>query len=254
MADYQEGQTATNPKTGQKVVYRGGQWVNLQAPDGTARLKPVEMKSLEEARGSANNSYEVLNDLTRFQNLNAQEGSGGFGGLPGIRNIRQAFDPEAQQMAEITARLAPAQRQAGSGTTSDRDLALYLQAVPGINRSPTANTAIIERGRGEAVRRQQYADFLDQYASQNGTLAGAQQAFRSQVGLGTRQSPYSGSSADPATLPRGAYYRDPQGNLRRNDNGPRGNPIVEAAANQTKTKPIKQQSNVDLWAIARGGQ
>lgn len=254
MADYQEGQTATNPSTGQKVVYRGGMWVNLESPNMTARLKAPEQTTLKETRDSAGNAYEVLNDLTRFQNLNTQEKSGGIGGVWPFRNIREAFDPEAQQMAEITARLAPAQRPAGSGTTSDRDLALYLQAVPGINRSPIANTAIIERGRGEAVRRQQYADFLDDWAAKNGTLAGAQQAFRSQVGLGTRQSPYSGSSADPATLPRGAYYRDPQGNLRRNDNGPRGNPIVEAAANQTKTKPIKQQSNVDLWAIARGGQ
>lgn len=28
MSEYREGQTATNPKTGQRVVYKGGQWVN----------------------------------------------------------------------------------------------------------------------------------------------------------------------------------------------------------------------------------
>ena len=32
------------------------------------------------------------------------------------------------------------------------------------------------------------------------------------------------------TAPRGAYYRDPQGNLRRNDNGDAGNPIVRQNA------------------------
>lgn len=30
-------------------------------------------------------------------------------------------------------------------------------------------------------------------------------------------------------LPRGVYYRDPQGNVRRNDNGDKGNPIVKKA-------------------------
>jgi hypothetical protein len=30
-------------------------------------------------------------------------------------------------------------------------------------------------------------------------------------------------------LPIGAYYRDPQGNIRRNDNGDRGNPIFTPA-------------------------
>ncbi|MCA6264150.1 hypothetical protein, partial [Phenylobacterium sp.] len=32
-----------------------------------------------------------------------------------------------------------------------------------------------------------------------------------------------------ADLPRGAFYRDPQGNIRRNDNEDRGNPIIRKA-------------------------
>jgi hypothetical protein len=31
-------------------------------------------------------------------------------------------------------------------------------------------------------------------------------------------------------IPRGAYYRDPQGNIRKNENGDRGNPIVRTAS------------------------
>jgi hypothetical protein len=31
------------------------------------------------------------------------------------------------------------------------------------------------------------------------------------------------------TIPKGAYYRDAQGNVRRNDNGDRGNPIIQKA-------------------------
>lgn len=40
--EYREGQTATNPKTGQKVIYKGGQWVNAGAAPGKAN--PAEIK------------------------------------------------------------------------------------------------------------------------------------------------------------------------------------------------------------------
>lgn len=248
MVEYREGQTATNPTTGQKVVYEKGQWVS--APNSPARvLKAPEEASLKEAREGASNAINVLGDLTRFQDINARESTGGLGGLPWVRKAREAFDPDVQQMSEITSRLAPAQRQPGAGTTSDRDLTLYLQAVPGMTRSREANTAIIERARAEAVRRQQYADFLDDYVEKNGTLKGVEKAFRTKIGLGSRQTPYLGEEADPTSMPRGAYYRDPQGNLRRNDNGSRGNPIVEKTAT---AKPPAAKTPAGLSGVTDG--
>lgn len=232
--EYREGQTATNPKTGQKVVYQGGMWVAVQGQDKSKLVSPVERSSLDQAQKDAQNAIGVLGDLTRFQDVNTSTPTGGLGGLPIIRDIREKFDPNVQQLAEITARIAPAQRQPGSGTTSDRDLALFLQASPGVTRNKTSNDAIVERGRGEAVRRQQYADFLDKYARENGTLNGAEAAFRGQIGLGTLQNPYSAKAAgDRSSLPRGAHYESLEG-IRRNDNGPRGNPIIEA----TKPRPV----------------
>lgn len=196
---------------------------------GVRPLRAQEETALKEARDASANAINVLGDLTRFQDLNTGETTGGLSGMWGVRQAREAFDPQVQQMSQITARMAPAQRQPGSGTTSDRDLTLYLQAVPGITRSRTANTAEIERARAEAVRRQQFADFLDEYAATHGTLNGADKAFRAMIGVGSQQNPYD-SNADRATMPRGAFYRDPQGNLRRNDNGMRGNPIIEKGA------------------------
>ena len=192
------------------------------------KLSAQDRNQLKDARETSSNAAQVLSDLTRFESLNEAEGSGGFNAIPGVGALRGAFDTEVSGMNEITARLAPAQRVPGSGTTSDKDLALYLQAVPSIKRPQGANTAIIDRGREEAVRRQAYADFLDDYASKNGSLIGAERAFRSQNIQGTRQNPFdlSGGGSRNA-LPRGAYYRDPQGNLRRNDNADRGNPIIE---------------------------
>jgi len=46
-------------------------------------------------------------------------------------------------------------------------------------------------------------------------------------GSGSMASPFDLSGGESrAALPKGAIYRDPQGNLRRNDNGDAGNPIL----------------------------
>jgi hypothetical protein len=142
----------------------------------------------------------------------------------------QGGDANVQQLDEITSRIAPAQRQPGAGTTSDTDLRLYLNASPNKDSAKAANDAIVERGRREAVLRQQRSEFYDKYVQEHGTLNGAEPAFRSMIGLGAKENPYTPEQAgDRTQLPRGAYYNSPEG-LRRNDNGPRGNPIVRARA------------------------
>lgn len=229
MVDYQEGQTATNPKTGQKIVYQGGLWVAAGGGNHQAQLKPQEQKTLQTVQDQAATALDTLPDINRFDQLEQNTATGGLAGWGPIAAVRGMFDPNVQQINEINARLTPAQRQPGSGTTSDRDLALFQQAVPGLNRTKAANDAILERGRREAVTRQQRADFYSQYSQQNGTLNGAEQAFRAQIGRGSQDNPYDLSQGQSrATLPRAAYYTDPQGNLRRNDNADFGNPIVRA--------------------------
>lgn len=209
--------------------------------DRSRMISPTEQKSIDDARSSARNSIDVLGDLTRFQDINGQVPTGGL--VNNVKNVlaRWGGEPNVQQLDEITSRIAPQQRVPGSGTTSDMDLRLFLNASPKVTSAKAANDAIIERGRSEAVRRQQYADFLDKYARENGSLNGAEAAFRAMVGLGTRQNPYSVEQAgDRSTLPRGAYYQSPQG-LRRNDNGSRGNPLMDpprAAAPQAKRESL----------------
>ncbi len=45
-----------------------------------------------------------------------------------------------------------------------------------------------------------------------------------------------------AGVPQGAYYLDPQGNIRRNDNGDAGNPIFRPAGKQQKNAALKAKS------------
>lgn len=58
-----------------------------------------------------------------------------------------------------------------------------------------------------------------------------------------------------ADLPKGAFYRDPQGNVRRNDNADRGNPIIRKAppvpppprANAGPAAP--KGVSAEVWAV-----
>ncbi len=48
MAEYKDGQTATHPKTGQRIVFRGGQWINDGGPTSggaTASATEAERKA-----------------------------------------------------------------------------------------------------------------------------------------------------------------------------------------------------------------
>ena len=159
---------------------RGGTFANGR-PRG---LTASEDRELAVAREAARDALAVMPDLERFSRLNEREMSGGVMAIPFADRLAGAFDGGISQMNEITARLAPAQREPGSGTTSDRDLALFLQAVPSVQRPRAANDALIERGRNEGRRRAAYADFLDRYAAQHGSLKGADEVFRAMVANG----------------------------------------------------------------------
>lgn len=245
-----EGQTATNPSTGEKIVYRGGKWFPVGgqgAASMAGQLSPQERASLDEAQTSARGALETLPDLNRFEEINGRIKTGGLDRWDDF--AQRQFNPDFQQMEEISARLTPAQRQPGLGTTSDRDLALFEKAVPSVKNNSPANSAILDRARAEAVRRQQYADFLDDYAAKNGTLNGAEKAFRAQAGLGSRATPYDAAAAgDRSQLPRGSYYMDPQGNLRRNDNGARGNPIIRRSG-MTQPRSAGVKTSGSGWKI-----
>lgn len=175
---YREGQTATNPKTGQKVVFKNGQWVSAGgAAKPVGRLTPQEEIALRDARESANMFADVTAQAERFGQLNEKTATGPIYKIPGAKAVGAFFDPNISRMDALTARMAPAQRVPGSGTTSDRDLALFLQAIPSVDRMGSGNAGIEEDMRMLTNKRQARAYFLDRYAQQNGTLKGAEEAF-----------------------------------------------------------------------------
>lgn len=146
-------------------------------PAAAKKVTPQEQIQLKEARDGAESARDFARQANIFSDLNEKSGTGFINKIPFVSEVRGAIDPNIAQMDALTSRMAPAQRVPGSGTTSDRDLALYLKAVPNIDRPGPANAAIAKDMSATAVRRTARAAFLDRYAQTHGTLMGADKAF-----------------------------------------------------------------------------
>lgn len=137
-----------------------------------------ELRAIHQA---ADVATQNMADVGNFQDLNAQQETGGLMGLPGIGpaivSIAAPFNSRIAGMRAITSRIAPQQRAPGSGSSSDRDVSLFIQGGPNVGNPRATNDEIIHNARMEATRRQARAAFMDQYASQNGNLVGAETQF-----------------------------------------------------------------------------
>lgn len=149
----------------------------IKVPGPKPKLSPQEQIQLKDARNSANMFADVTAQAERFGQLNEKSATGPIYKIPGAKTIGSMFDPNISRMEALTARMAPQQREPGSGTTSDTDLALFLQAIPSVERMGSGNGGVIDDMKSLTRKRQQRAYFLDRYAQENGTLAGGEEAF-----------------------------------------------------------------------------
>lgn len=180
---YREGQTATNPQTGQTIVFRGGQWVSA-APQGgmgvtgmTRKLSPQDQAYLSDQRNSAQAAADAERAAARFLELNQKQGTGQIFAMPGVSEVFGAFNPSMSEMEALTNRMAPALRAPGSGAMSDKDLATFKKSIPNPNFPGPTNQKLAEGITRGARRQQDYIAFLERYAQQRGTIVGAQEAW-----------------------------------------------------------------------------
>jgi hypothetical protein len=141
-----------------------------------ARQRAFEQaqKYLQENAAVVNQGAEVLGELDRFGELNRKSGTGAL-----YEGSLSSFMPESLRgadervMQSITADLAPKKRIAGSGTTSDRDIALYLQSLPDISKGGDVNKKIREGYQKQFDRANTKLQFMQNYFDQYGHLNGA---------------------------------------------------------------------------------
>jgi hypothetical protein len=129
MDQFREGQTATNPKTGQKVVYRGGQWTNAGA------LAPSKPSAAAEKQGITNRNtladlVSVERQLGRVESLYDK----GFKGVGPGSLLEYLPTPAGKQFDAATSALSPLLkpliRGPGEGQWSDKDQEMLDTLIP----------------------------------------------------------------------------------------------------------------------------
>ena len=138
-------------------------------------------KYLQDNASVVNQGAEVLNQLEQFGELNRQSRTGAL-----YEGSLASFMPESLRgadekvMQSITADLAPKKRIAGSGTTSDKDIALYLQSLPSIEKGGDVNQQIRESYRKQYEKANAKLQFMQNYYDQYGHLNGADALWQQQ--------------------------------------------------------------------------
>lgn len=117
MPQYTEGQTATNPQTGQKIVFRGGRWVS--APPEGATARPDYGASAYETRDGS-----ILNP-TKNGNVQVMKGPRATASAESRTRLALALGPAVDAQRRL------AQAEAGGVNPFNRDWgARLLEAVP----------------------------------------------------------------------------------------------------------------------------
>ena len=132
-----------------------------------------DIKRLQDNNAVLGQQKDVITKLNRFVDLNKEAAIPTNWFTQVIPNITD----RRQQMAAISSSIAPGLRVEGSGTTSDRDIALYLASTVGLDKSLATNTNILADAQKQYDKGVAKQIFLDRYISKNDTLMGADQAW-----------------------------------------------------------------------------
>lgn len=178
---YREGQTATNPQTGQTIVFRGGQWVSA-APQGgmggpTRKLSASDTDFLRDQRDAANKAAAAVRATDAFMSINRTKGTGELRGAPIIGPILNSFSAPHQEMEGLTEGMIPGMKVPGSGTFTDADMISARKAVPNVATLGPANQGRANFLRQNAKDYSDYVNFMEEWAQQRGNLLGAQKAW-----------------------------------------------------------------------------
>jgi len=74
----------------------------------------------------------------------------------------QAFSMDTTTLKSLTDYIAPLMREAGSGSSSDRDIDMFKSAVVSVNNTPEANERFAKGASAIAKRNNEYVSFLTQ--------------------------------------------------------------------------------------------
>lgn len=148
-------------------------WANLPpAKADEARLRAAEYarKKIDANAAVVTQGEALQKSFDEFSDLNSKNRTGEIysGWLPDI--LQGA--PE-QRMTSIVSKLAPSMRIEGSGTTSDRDISMYIKSLPNVETKGSVNQATINSFNKDLARSKAKLQFLNEYYNTYGHIDGA---------------------------------------------------------------------------------
>ena len=170
-----------------------------KADDARLRASEQARKKIEENAKVVQQGANVLQDMETFGALNRQARTGEW-----YTGIQPGFlkGSAEQEMEAITSRLAPGQRIEGSGTTSDRDIAMFVKAVPSIDKKGDVNQSIRENFAKQYDRSRAKLQYLQDYYDQYGHLNGADTLWEKEKDKYLGQIPPSNTATTQQTTPQ----------------------------------------------------
>jgi hypothetical protein len=152
-------------------------WANLSSPkqidEAKQRAYQDASKYIAEIDASVKNYGDTQAQLDRFLELNRKQSTGSLADRSGLPSL----DSDKREMEALQAQLAPKVREPGSGTTSDRDIGLYLQGLPGVDKPGDVNTNLINTSRKAYQKALEKQSFYNAYLQEYGHLNGAAELF-----------------------------------------------------------------------------
>lgn len=116
-------------------------WSRVPPKDQPAMQKRVydqAQKQLDDLRAAVSRGRNMVQLVNRFGELNRQVGTGGVLDM----YPTPTFNAAKQEMESISARLTPAQREPGSGASSDMDIKMFARGVPSVEKLGDVNQKI----------------------------------------------------------------------------------------------------------------
>ena len=191
---------ATNPQTGERLQLINNAWVPMQDP--AAMVPKVDPQAFEDARAS-------IEDLSGLEGRATPMNTGLMANIP---LNQSAYD--------LAAAVKPIQARGMIGKMMQMKAASATGAT-GFGNLSEAEGDLIRSTIGNLDNKQSTGQFKGQIGRVKELLQ------RSYPGL-TPDNPIDLSAGQSRTqVPKGSWYKDPYGNIRRNDNMDKGNPKLQ---------------------------
>ena len=128
-------------------------------------------KLLDDERDGLRRDRAALDRMNNFGALNRRTATGDLLSKT-VPSVSSFLSSDKSNMSAITAALAPREREPGSGTLSDRDVAMFVQAVPSIDKEGPVNQAIRNARQAMYSRDSDYLKAKEAYFARLGHITG----------------------------------------------------------------------------------